>query len=69
METKKGNKMKVIEKTISENGKQINYKFQNGFYAYVNQHGFTLRGAKGGLITPFTKNWNIAAEAIKQFNN
>lgn len=57
--------MKVIEKTISVNGKQTNYKFDNGFYGYVNQHGFTLRGAKGGKISPTTKNWNTALEATK----
>ena len=27
--------MKVIEKTISVNGKQTNYKFDNGFYGFL----------------------------------
>ena len=56
--------MKVTEKTISACGKQTNYKFDNGFYGYINQHGFLLRGAKGGMISPNTPNWLKAKEAI-----
>jgi hypothetical protein len=57
--------MQVIQKTALENGKQVNYQFDNGFYGYVNQHGFTLRGVKGGKISPNTPNWLKAKKAIE----
>jgi len=56
--------MQVTEKTVSTNGKQTNYKFDNGFYGCVSHHGFQLRGPKGGIISPRTPNWIKAKEAI-----
>ena len=58
--------MQITEITVQNEGRQTRYQFDNGFYAYVWANGFTLRGAKGGLIGPNTPNYIKAKEAISK---
>jgi hypothetical protein len=58
--------MQITEITVQNEGKQTRYQFDNGFYAVVWANGFTLRGAKGGVINPSSPNYAKAKEAVKK---
>ena len=46
----------------------LHYEFDKGFSGVVTHHGFQLRGAKGGIVAPGTKNYKLAVQAIANYD-